>query len=30
MPKLAHAILARAKEFGVDVESPIVRSYAEL
>lgn len=29
-PKLARAILARAKEFGVDVESPIVRSYAEL
>lgn len=29
-PKLARAILARANEFGVDVESPIVRSYAEL
>lgn len=29
-PKLARAILARAKELGVDVESPIVRSYAEL
>lgn len=29
-PRLARAILARAKEFGVDVESPIVRSYAEL
>ncbi|MCM1293496.1 MAG: hypothetical protein NC111_07215 [Bacteroides sp.] len=27
-PKLARAILARAKEFGVDVESPTVRSYA--
>ncbi|MGM9853847.1 MAG: hypothetical protein ACI30N_07775 [Muribaculaceae bacterium] len=29
-PKLARAILARARQFGVDVESPIVRSYAEL
>ena len=28
-PKLARAILARAKEYGVDVESPTVRSYAE-
>ena len=28
--KLARPIHARAKEFGVDVESPIVRSYAEL
>lgn len=27
-PKLARAILARAKEFGVDVESPTVLSYA--
>ena len=28
-PKLARAILAKAKEFGVDVESPTVLSYAE-
>ena len=27
-PKLAKAILARAQEFGVDVESPTVREYA--
>lgn len=27
-PKLARAILAKAKEFGVDVESPTVLSYA--
>lgn len=27
-PKLARAILARAKEYGVDVESPTVLSYA--
>ncbi|MCM1028666.1 MAG: hypothetical protein NC342_07410 [Pseudoflavonifractor sp.] len=27
-PTLAHAILAKAKEYGVDVESPIVRGYA--
>ncbi|MDO5396274.1 MAG: hypothetical protein Q4F07_09985 [Bacteroidales bacterium] len=27
-PKLARAILARAKEFGVDVESPVVLGYA--
>lgn len=27
-PRLARAILARAKEFGVDVESPTVISYA--
>lgn len=27
-PKLAKAILARAREFGVDVESPTVLSYA--
>lgn len=27
-PRLAKAILARAREFGVDVESPIVISYA--
>lgn len=27
-PKLARAILARAREFGVDVESPTVLSYA--
>lgn len=29
-PKLARAILAKAKEFGVDVESPTVLSYAEM
>ncbi len=28
-PKLARAILAKAKEFGVDVESPTILSYAE-
>ena len=28
-PKLARAILARAKEYGVDVESPTVLSYAQ-
>lgn len=28
-PKLARAILARAKQFGVDVESPTVLSYAK-
>lgn len=27
-PKLARAIVARAKEFGVDVQSPTVLSYA--
>ncbi len=27
-PKLAKAILAKAKEFGVDVESPTVLEYA--
>lgn len=27
-PKLARAILARAAEYGVDVESPTVREYA--
>lgn len=27
-PRLARAILARAKEFGVDVESPTVEEYA--
>lgn len=27
-PKLARAILARAKEYGVDVESPTVKAYA--
>lgn len=27
-PRLARAILVRAREFGVDVESPIVREYA--
>ncbi len=29
-PKLARAILARAKEYGVDVESPTVIQYAEM
>ena len=28
-PRLAKAILARAAEFGVDVESPTVKAYAE-
>ncbi len=28
-PKLARAILAKAQEFGVDVESPTILSYAE-
>lgn len=28
-PKLARAIMARARKCGVDVESPTVRSYAE-
>ena len=28
-PKLARAILAKAKEFGVDVQSPTVLSYAQ-
>lgn len=28
-PQLARAILARAQEFGVDVESPTILSYAE-
>lgn len=27
-PKLARAILARAREFGVDVKSPVVLEYA--
>lgn len=27
-PRLAKAIMARAAEYGVDVESPVVRSYA--
>ena len=27
-PRLARALLARAKEFGVDVESPEILSYA--
>ena len=27
-PRLARAILERAKEFGVDVESPAVKDYA--
>lgn len=29
-PKLARAILAKARQFGVDVESPTVLSYAEM
>lgn len=28
-PKLARAILARARQFGVDIESPTVLSYAQ-
>lgn len=28
-PQLARAILARAAEFGVDVESPTVKAYAQ-
>lgn len=28
-PKLARAILQRAKEFGVDVESPVILGYAD-
>ncbi|MCM1369929.1 MAG: hypothetical protein NC204_06100 [Candidatus Amulumruptor caecigallinarius] len=28
-PKLARAILAFANKYGVDVESPVVRAYAE-
>lgn len=27
-PKLARAILARAQEFGVNIESPVILSYA--
>lgn len=27
-PQLARAIMARAKEFGVEVESPVILSYA--
>lgn len=27
-PRLAKAIMTRAAEYGVDVESPVVRSYA--
>ena len=27
-PKLAKAIMSRAKEYGVDIESPIILSYA--
>lgn len=27
-PKLARAILARAQEFGVDIQSPTILSYA--
>ena len=29
-PRLARAILARAQEYGVDVKSPTVRSYAAI
>ena len=29
-PRLAKAIMARAAEYGVDVESPTVRQYAEM
>lgn len=28
-PRLAKAILARAKEFGVDVESQVIKEYAQ-
>jgi hypothetical protein len=28
-PKLARAIMARAREFGVDIQSPTVLSYAQ-
>lgn len=28
-PRLARAILAKASQFGVDVQSPTVRSYAD-
>ncbi|MCC8176654.1 MAG: hypothetical protein LUC85_02915 [Bacteroidales bacterium] len=28
-PKLARAILARAREYGVDIQSPTILSYAE-
>ena len=28
-PKLARAILAKAREFGIDVQSPTILSYAE-
>ncbi len=28
-PKLARAILARAKKFGVDVKSPVILGYSE-
>ncbi len=28
-PKLARAILARAREFGVDIQSPTILGYAE-
>ena len=28
-PKLARAILARAKEFGVNIQSPTILSYAQ-
>lgn len=28
-PRLARAILARAKEYGVDVESPTILTYAQ-
>ncbi|MCC8114690.1 MAG: hypothetical protein LUD17_03400 [Bacteroidales bacterium] len=29
-PKLARAILAKAQEFGVDVQSPTILSYAQM
>ncbi len=29
-PELARAILAKAAEFGVDVESPVVKQYASM
>lgn len=29
-PRLARAILQRAQDYGVDVESPTIRSYAKL
>ncbi|MCC8118383.1 MAG: hypothetical protein LIP09_06505 [Bacteroidales bacterium] len=29
-PKLARAILARAQEYGVDIQSPTILSYAQM